>query len=306
MRGVDSAPGFGLMASDLFSEAFPMAYDTLISVPQLHALFADGADVLVLDCDFELGMPDKGRAAYRAGHLPGARYAHLDEDLAGPPDGSNGRHPLPARVAFAAWLRTQGLKQGQQVVACDSSGGAWAARAWWLLRWIGHARVAVLDGGKQAWTAAGLPLETGDAAPAVPGDFIAGDPLVPSPATAREVLANIEQGAAQMLDARDPSRFRGDPNPVDPVAGHIPGARNRFFRDNLAADGRFRPADELGAAFTALLGEQPALLSCGSGVTACHNALAMAVAGLPQPRLYPGSWSEWIADPARPVATGDA
>ena len=131
-----------------------MAYDTLISVTDLHEILAAGSDVLILDCDFELGQPDKGRESYRAGHLPGARYAHLDDDLAGPPDGTNGRHPLPARVAFAAWLRAQGLKRGGQVVACDSSGGAWAARAWWLLRWIGHAEVAVLDGGKQAWAAA--------------------------------------------------------------------------------------------------------------------------------------------------------
>ncbi|GFE73124.1 sulfurtransferase [Novosphingobium sp. TCA1] len=283
-----------------------MAYDTLISVTDLHEILAAGSDVLILDCDFELGQPDKGRESYRAGHLPGARYAHLDDDLAGPPDGTNGRHPLPARVAFAAWLRAQGLKRGGQVVACDSSGGAWAARAWWLLRWIGHAEVAVLDGGKQAWAAAGLPMETGEAPPVVPGDFTADEPLVPAPLTARQVLANIGTGEAQVLDARDPSRFRGEPNPIDPVAGHIPGARNRFFRDNLAEDGSFRPAEELSQAFRTLLGGKPAVLSCGSGVTACHNALAMAAAGLPQPRLYPGSWSEWIADPAHPVATGDA
>ncbi|MDF2637619.1 MAG: sulfurtransferase [Novosphingobium lindaniclasticum] len=283
-----------------------MAYDTLISVSQLHDLFAAGADLLVLDCDFELGEPEKGRERYRAGHLPEARYAHLDEDLAGPPDGSNGRHPLPARVAFAAWLRKQGLKQEQQVIVYDSRGGAWAARAWWLLRWMGHAQVALLDGGKQAWAEAGLPLETGYPASVVPGDFTPGEPLVPAPVSARQVLANVENGSAQVLDARDPSRFRGDPNSIDPVPGHIPGARNRFFRDNLGSDGRFLPASELAAAFSALLDGRPAVLSCGSGVTACHNALAMAVAGLPEPRLYPGSWSEWIADPVRPIATGDA
>ncbi|WP_395330171.1 sulfurtransferase [Novosphingobium sp. BL-8H] len=281
-----------------------MAYETLISVSDLHALLAAGEDVLILDCEFELGAPDKGREAYRAGHLPGARYAHLDDDLAGPPDGRNGRHPLPSRVAFAAWLRAQGLRQGQQVVACDSNGGAWAARAWWLLRWAGHTPVAVLDGGKQAWVTAGLPMETGGAGPARPGDFQAGEPLVPAPVDADGVLANIDGAAAQVLDARDPSRFRGDPNPIDPVAGHIPGARNRFFRDNLGPDGHFRPADQLAADFAALLDGKPAILSCGSGVTACHNALAMAHAGLAGARLYPGSWSEWIADPARPVATG--
>lgn len=282
-----------------------MAFETLIDVVQLQYLLASGSDVLLLDCEFELGVPDKGPAIHAAGHLPGARYAHLDDDLAGPPDGGNGRHPLPARVALAAWLRAQGLKQGQQVVAYDSNGGAWAARAWWLLRWLGHREVAVLDGGKPAWIAAGLPLESGPPAPVPAGDFEAGESLVATPADANEVLANIGAGSAQVLDARDPSRFRGDPNPIDPVAGHIPGARNRFFRDNLGPDGRFRPAAELAREFTARLGGKPAILSCGSGVTACHNALAMEIAGLPGARLYPGSWSEWISDPARPVALGE-
>lgn len=280
-----------------------MIYDTLIGVDDLRDLLASGSDVLLLDCEFELGAPDKGSEIYARGHIPGARYAHLDNDLASPADGRNGRHPLPAPVAIAAWLRAQGLRKGQQVVAYDSNGGAWAARAWWLLRWLGHAPVAVLDGGKPAWVAAALPLEAGTPPRAASGDFEIGASLVPAPVTADEVLANIDGGAAQVLDARDPSRFAGTPNPLDPVAGHIPGARNRFFRDNLGPDGRFRDADELAAAFSALLGETPAILQCGSGVTACHNALAMAVAGLPAGRLYPGSWSEWIADPARPVAT---
>lgn len=281
-----------------------MIYETLIGADALKDLLAAGADLLVLDCEFELGAPDRGAAIYAQGHIPGARYAHLDEDLAAPPEGDNGRHPLPARVALVSWLRTQGLRSGQQVVAYDSSGGAWAARAWWLLRWLGHASVAVLDGGKQAWVAAGLPLETGVGPAAAPGDFEPGEPLVPMPVSASKVLANVTDPVARVLDARDPSRFAGEANPLDPVAGHIPGARNRFFRDNLGPDGRFRPAEELASAFGALLGGQPAILQCGSGVTACHNALAMAVAGLPAGRLYPGSWSEWIADPARPVATG--
>ena len=283
-----------------------MTYGTLIGVEALKSLLDAGAPVLLLDCAFELGNPEVGPATYRAGHLPGARYAHLDHDLAGPSDGSNGRHPLPARVAFAAWLRAQGLRQGQQVVAYDASGGVWAARAWWLLRWMGHGAVAVLDGGKPAWEAAGLPIETGEALPVPEGDFTPGDPLVAGTVSADEVLANIEHGAAQVLDARDPSRFRGDPNPIDPVAGHIPGAKNRCFKDNLGADGRFRPAEELAADFTALLADKPAILQCGSGVTACHNALAMEVAGLAGAKVYVGSWSEWICDPARPVATGEA
>ncbi|MCJ2188308.1 sulfurtransferase [Novosphingobium beihaiensis] len=282
-----------------------MAFETLISVPELQSLIASGSGVLLLDCTFELGAPEKGPALYAEGHLPGAHYAHLDEDLAGPPDGTNGRHPLPARVALAAWLRTQGLRKGQQAVAYDSNGGAWAARAWWLLRWMGHAPVAVLDGGKPAWVEAGLPLETTPPGPVMTGNFEAGEPLTAAPADAADVLANIGGGEAQVLDARDPSRFRGDPNPIDPVPGHIPGARNRFFGDNLGPDGRFRPAAELAADFTALLDGKPAVLSCGSGVTACHNALAMEIAGLPGARLYPGSWSEWISDPARPVETGE-
>ncbi|WP_232492903.1 sulfurtransferase [Novosphingobium kaempferiae] len=281
-----------------------MAYETLIAVDALKDMLASGSDVLVFDCEFELGAPDKGAEIYAKGHIPGARYAHLDEDLASPPDGENGRHPLPARVALVAWLRSQGLRKQQQVVAYDSNGGAWAARLWWLLRWLGHAPVAVLDGGKPAWMDAGLPLETGSPQPSASGDFEPGEPLVPTPVNAADVLANIETQDARVLDARDPSRFAGNPNPLDPVAGHIPGARNHFFRDNLGPDGRFRPADELAEAFTAVLGDEPAILQCGSGVTACHNALAMAVAGLPAGRLYPGSWSEWIADPARPVATG--
>ncbi|SFG22156.1 thiosulfate/3-mercaptopyruvate sulfurtransferase [Novosphingobium sp. CF614] len=283
-----------------------MAFETLIGITDLQSLLASGNDVLLLDCEFELGAPDKGLAIYTEGHLPGAHHAHLDNDLAGPPDGSNGRHPLPARVALAAWLRGLGLRKGQQVVAYDSNGGAWAARAWWLLHWMGHAPIAVLDGGKQAWVAAGLPLESGPPPPATPGNFEASDPLVPSPVDAGEVLDNIATSAAQVLDARDPSRFRGEPNPIDPVAGHIPGARNRCFRDNLGPDGRFRSPEELAAGFATLLQGRPAILQCGSGVTACHNALAMAIAGLAPGRLYPGSWSEWITDPARPVAIGEA
>jgi len=282
-----------------------MAFETLISVKDLQTLLASGRDVLLLDCEFELGAPDKGPAIYAEGHLPGARHAHLDNDLASPPDGTNGRHPLPAPVALAAWLRAQGLRKGQQVVAYDSNGGAWAARAWWLLRWLGHAQVAVLDGGKPAWIAAGLPLEHTMPGPAPTGDFEAGDALVATPVDADDVLANIGTGDALVLDARDPARFRGDPNPIDPVAGHIPGARNRCFRDNIDDKGRFRPAQELAKDFTVLLEGKPAMLSCGSGVTACHNALAMEIAGLPGARLYPGSWSEWISDPARPVETGE-
>ncbi|GGY93378.1 sulfurtransferase [Novosphingobium colocasiae] len=281
-----------------------MSWTTLISVAELSAAMQGAQPPLVLDCGFELAKPDQGRTDYLAGHIPGARYAHLDRDLSGRSDGTNGRHPLPDRDVLAGWLRAQGLHAGQQVVAYDASGGAFAARAWWLLRWLGHAEVAVLDGGRQAWVTIKHSLEGGEPAPALAGDFAAGMPLVAGTVDADEVQANIASAAARVLDARDPARFRGDPNPLDPVAGHIPGARNRFFRDNLDEAGQWRPADDLRADFLALLDGAPAILQCGSGVTACHNALAMEIAGLPGALLYPGSWSEWIFDPARPVARG--
>lgn len=282
-----------------------MPFTTLISVPALDQALAGGADMLLVDCGYDLADTDKGRRDYREGHLPGARYLHLGEDLSGAMTGANGRHPLPDREAFAARMRALGLRQGQQVVAYDGVGNFYAARLWWMLRWIGHEAVAVLDGGKAAWVEAGLPLEAGEVAQGPAGDFTAGPSLVAQPATADEILADIGGGRFQVLDARDGARFAGGPDALDPVSGHIPGARNRFFRDNLASDGRFRPAGELAAEFSALLQGKPAVLQCGSGVTACHNALAMEIAGLSGARLYPGSWSEWISDPARPVATGE-
>lgn len=281
-----------------------MHYQTLISVDELKDLIDADAPVLILDCEFDLAKPENGPASYRNGHIPGARHAHLDLDLSGMADGSNGRHPLPDRAKFAQWLRDQGLNKGQLVVTYDSTANAGAARAWWLLRWMGHSNVAVLDGARAAWAEQGHDLEIGDPAPVPEGDFEPGLPLVAGTLSADEVLANIETGEAQVLDARDPSRFRGDPNPTDTAFGHIPGAKNRFFRDNMTNDGYFRPAEELRAEFEALLGDKPAILQCGSGVTACQNALAMEVAGLPGSFLYPGSWSEWTADTSRPIATG--
>ncbi|MBT0667699.1 sulfurtransferase [Novosphingobium profundi] len=281
-----------------------MTYRTLISADDLKALLDAQGKVLILDCEFDLAQPDNGPAAYRVGHLPGARHAHLDHDLAGPTTGTNGRHPLPDRAAFADWLRAQGLGKGQLVVTYGGMGQSGAARAWWLLRWMGHADVAVLDGGRDAWVAAGHELESGEADDVAPGDFEPGLPLVAGTVSAKDVLANIETGEAQVLDARDPARFSGENAAMDPVAGHIPGAKCRFFRANLAEDGTFRPAAELRAEFEALLGGEPAILQCGSGVTACQNALAMEIAGIPGAFVYPGSWSEWIADPSRPVVTG--
>jgi thiosulfate/3-mercaptopyruvate sulfurtransferase len=276
------------------------SFRTLIDAATLNALLGR-RDLRIVDCRHDLADPAAGRRAYAEAHLPGAVFMHLDEDLSGVRTGSNGRHPLPNPVTFAARLGALGIAPEDQVVAYDDAGGAIAARLWW----IGHERAAVLDGGLRAWRAAGLPLES-----AVPAPCPVMHPV--SPALVGVVDAEALQGAlaaasVTLIDARSPDRFAGQNETLDPVAGHIPGALNRFFRNNLA-DGHFRPADELRAGFEGLLaGRAPAdvVHQCGSGVTACHNLLAMEVAGLHGSRLYPGSWSEWCADPSRPVATGD-
>ena len=278
---------------------------TIVSTEDLWALQASGADLLLLDCGFDLSDPDRGNALYRASHLPGARYVDLERDLSGVPTGTNGRHPLPDRAAFATTLRRLGLNRDRQVIAYDASGGIYAARLWWMLRWLGQRAVAVLDGGQQAWVDAGLPMEHGAQDPAAEGDFTPGEPLVGAPVTLADVLANLDAGTLQVIDARDPQRFAGAPHPLDTLSGHIPGASNRFYRDNLDSEGRFRAPAELAADFAVTLAgtsADRAVLQCGSGVTACHNALAMEIAGLHGARLYPGSWSEWTSDPARPVA----
>jgi thiosulfate/3-mercaptopyruvate sulfurtransferase len=276
-----------------------MHHRTLITAAELQAWTAP---LVVLDCGFDLADPGAGERAHRAGHLPGARYAHLDRDLAGAKTGRNGRHPLPDRSAFAATAGAWGIAPGVQVVAYDAQGGPYAARAWWLLRWLGHDAVAVLDGGVAAWTAAGGTLESG-AVSATPRP-----PYPAGPAAMPTIDAESLQGAlgrVRVLDARAGERFRGEVEPLDPVAGHIPGATNRFFKDNLQPDGRFKSAATLRAEFDAYATPAAAVVhQCGSGVTACHNLLAMAHAGLEGSRLYPGSWSEWCADPARPVARG--
>ena len=277
-------------------------YRTLISVAELRELMAESAPLVLLDCGFDLGDAQAGERAYHAGHVPGAVYVHLDRDLAGPKTGANGRHPLPDRQALAERAGAWGIAPGVQVVCCDAQGMPYAARAWWLLRWLGHQAVAVLDGGLPAWRAAGGDLSAAPPAPT---------PRAPYPAQAA-ALPNVdaatllsELGRRPILDARAGERFRGEIEPLDPVAGRIPGAHNRFFKDNLQADGRFKPAQALRAEFDAL-GLEPArtVHQCGSGVTACHNLLAMEHAGLQGSALYPGSWSEWCADPSRPVARG--
>lgn len=269
---------------------------TPAALRQLH-------DAVVLDCRFSLTDPDAGARAYAESHIPGARYAHLERDLSGPkhPAGPRvgGRHPLPERAAFAAQVAAWGIAPGTPVVAYDADGGIYAARAWWLLRWLGHREVAVLDGGLPAWLAAGGTLSA-EAPPPHPA-------AAPYPASARPALPTRsadDLAGLTVVDARAPERYRGESEPLDARAGHIPGAVNRWFKDNLQADGRFKPAADLRAAFAALGAPATQVHQCGSGVTACHNLLAMEAAGLAGAALYPGSWSEWSADPARPVATG--
>ncbi len=277
-----------------------MTYATLINCSELQALQASGAPLVLLDCSFDLGDPGAGRRAHAAGHLQGAVYAHLDDDLAGAKTGHNGRHPLPERAAFAATAGRWGVAPGVQVVALDAQGGPYAARAWWLLRWLGHHAVAVLDGGVAAWLAAGGRLTTADTSVAAQPPYPVHAPAMPTMDTAT-VLAQL--ATVRLLDARAPERFRGEVEALDPVAGHIPGATLRFFKDNLGPDGLFKPAAQLRAEFEALgVRGGPVVHQCGSGVTACHNLLAMAHAGLGDTTLYPGSWSEWCSDPRRPVA----
>lgn len=281
----------------------PHSSSPLISAEALKAALGR---VRVFDVRFDLARPEAGEAAWREGHLPGAHYLHLDRDLSakdGVPALCGGRHPLPTREVFAATAARLGLTPDTPVVLVDAQGGMFAARAWWMLRWIGARDVRVLDGGLAAWRAAGGALEPGEVAPAAPG---LAWPLGPEPEGLRltaDALA-AQLGRVALLDARAPERYRGDVEPLDPVAGHIPGALNRPFSANLGPDGRFLPPEALRAAFQGLAGARPVVHQCGSGVTACHNLLAMAVAGLPGGALYAGSWSEWCRDPARPVAQG--
>lgn len=269
-------------------------------------LLLDHPEWRIFDCRHDLSDTGKGEREYAASHLPGAVHAHLDRDLSSLPNGLNGRHPLPNVERFIGWMGSCGLRSTDQVVAYDDSGGMYAARLWWLLRAAGHEQVAVLDGGLSAWCAVGGPLTT--------------DVPIPEPrlyparwdhsayVDTSVVEANLRQQTLTFIDARGANRFAGQDETMDPVAGHIPGAINRPFLHNLQ-EGRFKSRDALASEFEALLREvSPAQVvhQCGSGVTACHNLLAMEIAGLRGSRLYPGSWSEWCSDPHRPVATGAA
>ena len=278
-----------------------MNASTIVSCSDLAAHLND-ADWRVFDCRHQFSAADYGETAYAEGHLPGAFFLHLDRDLSGPKAGCNGRHPLPDAQLLAKKLGAAGVSRQTQVVVYDDAGGMMAGRLWWLLRWLGHDRVAVLDGGINQWIKESRPLST-DLPRSAPADFVV--ELRDWVVGADEVLANIERGEFCVIDARAPDRFRGENETMDPVGGHIPGARNRFFRDNLDADGCFRSAAELRNDYLGLLaGVDPAqvVMQCGSGVTACHNLLAMEIAGLHGAKLYAGSWSEWCSDPARPVA----
>jgi thiosulfate/3-mercaptopyruvate sulfurtransferase len=284
-----------------------MNWTTLVSVAELAAALGR-PDLVVVDCRHVLANadPGAGERAWRESHLPGAGHAHLDRDLSDHrKPASLGRHPLPDAANFRALLARLGVTPDAQVVAYDAGDGAMAAaRFWWLLRLLGHRRVAVLDGGFARWRALGLPLETGE--PASRAGHYEGEFDADQVASTDEVLSRLSAAPGWLLDARAPERFRGEVEPLDPVAGHIPGALNRPYAENMA-QGVFRGPAELRAAFEALLqGRSPAavVLSCGSGVTACHNLLAMEHAGLSGARIYAPSWSGWVSEPARPVATG--
>jgi len=281
------------------------SFKTLIDVDTLRDSLGDPA-LVVVDCRFDLMNADKGRAEYLEGHVPGAVYADLDHDLSAPVGDETGRHPLPGVEELQATFRRLGISGDSQVVAYDGGPGGIAARLWWLLHWLGHERAAVLDGGCAVWQAAAGPVEDTEPAPAA-GDFLA-RPREGRVLTTAELARALEAGRMPALvDAREAARFRGDSEPIDTVAGHVPGAMNFPFAKNIAESGRWRKPRELRAEWEALFDGKPPpdwAVMCGSGVTACHLALSAAVAGLPAPRLYAGSWSEWIRDPARPREAG--
>jgi len=277
-----------------------MSGSTLVSTAELSRHLGQWR---VFDCRHDLAKADVGEQQYRAAHIPGAAFAHLDRDLSAPKTGRNGRHPLPDPSVFIAYLGRQGLKPSDQVVCYDGGNGAMAARLWWMLRWVGHEAVAVLDGGLAKWLSEGRPV-TADIPSFEPSNF----PLrlnAGAALSADAVQKNLKK--LLLIDARAPARYRGEQEPIDPVAGRIPGALNRFNADNISSDGTFKPASELKREFQALLGNtkhENIVHYCGSGVAACHNLLAMEIAGLAGARLYAGSWSEWSADPKRPQERG--
>jgi thiosulfate/3-mercaptopyruvate sulfurtransferase len=279
-------------------------FTTLISPADLSPHLADERWVIV-DCRFDLAAPESGEQDYLTAHVPGARYAHLDRDLSGEKTGTNGRHPLPTAEQMRARFGALGVAPGSQVVAYDADSGMYAARLWWMLRYMGHDGVAVLDGGFARWLREGHSAR-GGAEQWRPATFV-GAPREAWRVEADEVLQGLDDSSQVLLDARAEARFSGESETIDRKAGHIPGARSFFFQRNLADDKTFRSPDELRADWqSALRGADPrqVVMYCGSGVTACHNLLAMEHAGLPGARIFPGSWSEWSSDESRPVETG--
>src|SRR5436190_1613470 len=280
------------------------ALSTLIGTDELAVHLDDPAFVIV-DVRHDLARPDTfGDAVYAESHIPGARFAHIDRDLSAPKTGLNGRHPLPTPEAVAALFGRLGIDGSKQVVAYDLGSGMFASRLWWMLRWLGHDRAAVLDGGFAKWQHEGRPV-TAQISPVRTTTFV--PTRVRPTVSATGVAASLPRHGLLLLDARAAERYRGDVEPLDPIAGHIPGALNRPYTRNLAADGTFRSPRELRAEFEAMLHGRPPddlVHYCGSGISATHNLLAMTIAGYPLTRIYPGSWSEWVSDPRRPVAKG--
>ena len=281
---------------------------TLVSVHDLQQHLFDH-DWCVVDCRHDLMDHAAGFRAYQTGHIPGATFASTEEDLSGAKTGTNGRHPLPRRDDLVQVFRDWGISNDTQIVAYDANGGSFAARLWWLARWLGHSKVALLDGGWPAWTAE-TNRSSVEEPSRPPGHFEARDPLVRE-IDAAQVLATRGESNLLLIDVRTPERYRGEQEPIDPVAGHVPGAINRFWQANLTspAEGKFRSPRELRAEIDALRdGRAPTQVAayCGSGVTACHLLLAMEIAGLPGAALYAGSWSEWVADRSRPITVGAA
>lgn len=284
-----------------------MSHAQLLSAAELAARL-DQPGLRILDCRFALEDPAYGALHYEQGHIPGAHYTDLERDLSGPVQkGVTGRHPLPDPARLVERLRAWGIDDDSQIVLYDDGPGAFAARAWWLLAWLGKRDgVFLLDGGLKAWRAANLPLSAERPA-VVPGHF-GGLPDPSLLVDAEALRQRLDDPQLTLIDARALPRFRGEVEPLDPVAGHIPGARCAAFTDNLGADGRFRPREQLRRRFAGFLDGRPAerlVAYCGSGVTACHNLFALSLAGYPLAPLYAGSWSEWLTDPSRPVATGD-
>jgi thiosulfate/3-mercaptopyruvate sulfurtransferase len=285
-----------------------MTFTTLIGAAELRDLVGK-ADIAVIDCRFDLMNPGGGHRAYLEGHIPGARYADLNRELSAPVSPTSGRHPLPIPSDFARTLARLGVGRATQVIAYDDSAGAFAARAWWMLRWVGHAAVAVLDGGIKAWVSAGGALQSGEEEPVPTAEvsYLSATADASAVIGTAELERRLSDPAFLLIDARAGERFAGTVEPIDAVAGHVEGAVNHPFSANLGAEGRFLPAPVLREAWERrLAGRSPTQVAamCGSGVTACHNLLSLEVAGLRGAKLYAGSWSEWIRDPRRPISRG--